>query len=358
MKTETYVVGDAGSAKGRAAISAAVAALKRGEVVAIPTETVYGLAALPMAEAALRAVKGRDDGKPITWAVATTEAAARLVDLSPPGLRKLAQRFWPGPLTLVAARRDAIPTATLGIRVPAHPVALELLKEMGGPLLLSSANRSGEPDSTDAAAVRSALDGSIALILDGGPSPLREPSAVVSFSGTRVVVHREGVISRAMIERTAAHHVLIVCTGNTCRSPMAEALLRTLWARELGITPAQLLEHGGWVSSAGIAAVAGAHASEESQALLRARGSDLKAHRSQPARAELVRGADLVLALTRRHLETLVARVPDAAARIELLDPTGHDIADPIGAGPAIYRACLDEIERALRQRIPRLVRK
>ena len=352
MKTESLTVRDVET--DRAAIAAAVERLRRGEVVALPTETVYGLAALPRAEAALRAAKGRDDGKPITRAVATREEAEALGDLAPLGLAKLSRRFWPGPITLVARRRDG--EGTVGLRVPGHKVALALLKMLGEPLLLTSANLSGEPAARDAPSAARALEGRVPLVLDGGPAQLGEASAVVSFERTRAIVHREGVIDRAMILRVAARNVLFVCSGNTCRSPMAEHLARRLWADALGVEPARLLEFGGRVQSAGTSAAPRMRASEEAVELLAARGIDLSPHRSRPLDAELVRGAEHVFAMTAAHRKAIETMLPEAAGKTELLDPGGRDISDPIGGGIEVYRASLAEIERALRERIARFV--
>jgi protein-tyrosine phosphatase len=350
MKTELLLARDVET--DRAPVAAAVERLRRGEVVALPTETVYGLAALPSAEAALREAKGRDEKKPFTWASASREDAARIGDLTPFGLQKLARRFWPGPLTLVAAKRDG--EGTIGLRVPGHKVALAILKELGAPVLLTSANRAGEADARDAQEVARALDGRVALILDGGPAQLGEASAVVSFERTRVVVHREGVIDQAMIRRVAARHVLFVCSGNTCRSPMAEHLMRALWAEALGIAPERLLEFGGEVASAGTTAQPRMPASEEGVELLAKRGIDLSRHRARRLDADMVRAADHVFAMTDDHARAAAALVPAAAGRIELLDPAGRDIADPIGGSLDVYQACIATIERAIRQRIAR----
>ena len=348
MKTELLPVRDVET--DRAPVAAAVERLRRGEVVALPTETVYGLAALPEAEAALRGAKGRDDGKPFTWAAPSREDAARIGDLTPFGLQKLARRFWPGPLTLIAARRAG--DGRVGLRVPAHKVALAILREIGAPLLLTSANRSGEAEARDAQEVARALDGRVGLILDGGPAQLGEASAVVSFEGTRALIHREGVIDAGMIRRAAARHVLLVCTGNTCRSPMAEHLMRALWAEALAIAPERLLEFGGVVESAGTSAMPRMRASEEGVELLARRRIDLTRHRARRLDAEMVRAADHVFAMTADHARAAAALAPAAADRIELLDPDGRDIADPIGGSLEVYRECVAALERAIRLRI------
>jgi protein-tyrosine phosphatase len=357
MKTEILPVHDVEKAeKGgpggitRAAIESAVERLRRGEPVVLPTETVYGLAAPTHAEDALRAAKGRDEGKPFTWAVASREDAEKLVDLSALGPSKLARRYWPGPLTLVAARREG--GGTLGVRVPGHPVALAVLKELGEPLLLTSANRSGEGEATTAEEARAALDGRVALVLDAGVSPLGQPSTVVSFAGTQPIVHRVGVIDRGMVLRTAARHIVIVCSGNTCRSPMAEAMLRKKWAERIGVKPEQLLDHGGLVTSAGLTAGAGARASPEAVELLQSRGIDLSGHRSRPLQVEMVRAADLVLTMTANHRRAVLGGVPDAEAKVQVLDPEGTDVPDPLGGGIEEYRVCLQAIERALERRV------
>jgi protein-tyrosine-phosphatase len=196
----------------------------------------------------------------------------------------------------------------------------------------------------------------VPLVLDGGPAQLGEASAVVSFEKTRAIVHREGVIDRAMILRVAARNVLFVCSGNTCRSPMAEHLARKLWADALGVEPARLLEFGGRVQSAGTSAAPRMRASEEAVELLAKRGIDLSTHRSRPLDAELVRGADHVFAMTAAHRRAIEAMLPDAAAKTELLDPGGRDIPDPIGGGIEVYRASLAAIELALKERIARFV--
>jgi L-threonylcarbamoyladenylate synthase len=170
-------------------------------LVVFPTDTVYGVAADPFSEAAIENIfdaKGRDQGKAIAVLVGSAD---QLPLLSPgPGslALRLAERFWPGPLTLVIPRHPDLPRnlsqyPTLGVRIPDHPVALKLLRQ-AGPLATSSANRSGHPDACTAGEALEQLDGRVDLILDGGRVPGGIPSTVVDCSGETLVLIRQGPI--------------------------------------------------------------------------------------------------------------------------------------------------------------------
>ena len=175
----------------------AAAALSRGELVAFPTDTVYGLAAGHDHVRRLYDAKDRPKERriPVLLSDAGNLEASALVT---PAARALAERFWPGPLTLVlvAPRRG-----TLAFRVPDHPLARRLIAASGGGLPVTSANRSGEPDARTAQEVLAQLEGRIALVLDGGRTPGGVPSTVVDCTSATARVLREGAISRAEIER-------------------------------------------------------------------------------------------------------------------------------------------------------------
>lgn len=171
-----------------AALRRAAAALRRGEPVAFPTETVYGLGASALDPAAVRRIyeaKGRPDDNPLIVHVTGLPMLRRLVRDVPPAARALASRFWPGPLTIVLPKRSAVPDAvtaglpTVAVRVPDHPVALALIEAAGVPLAAPSANRSGRPSPTRAAHV--AQDFPSLLVLDGGPARHGLESTVVAL---------------------------------------------------------------------------------------------------------------------------------------------------------------------------------
>lgn len=183
--------------------------LRAGQLVAIPTETVYGLAGdarNPDSVAAIFAAKGRPAHNPLIVHLDNLEAAVRFADLSN-AARKVAQAFWPGALTLVAPLRDghglaAAVTAglpTVALRVPAHPLAQALLAEFGGPVAAPSANPSGRISPTTATHVVAGLGGRIAAVLDGGPCPVGVESTILGFDGDTPVLLREGGVSAEQI---------------------------------------------------------------------------------------------------------------------------------------------------------------
>lgn len=158
-------------------------------MVAFPTDTVYGLAALPSAAGQIYAAKGRPPDKQLIAMAAGADAFEALVEVNPTA-RALMDRHWPGPLTLVLPTRSGDPP-TLGVRIPDHPLALELLRAVGRPVLTTSANRSGDPPALTAAEVR--LPG-VTAVLDGGRAPGGVPSTVVAVEGDRVRTIRPGPV--------------------------------------------------------------------------------------------------------------------------------------------------------------------
>lgn len=190
------------------AISHAVDVLERGGVVAFPTDTVYGLGALAFnAESVdrLYAIKGREHSKAIAVLIGSPEDLPHIASGPSQAAQQLAQRFWPGPLTLVVPRSTRLPevlsqSETIGIRIPDHEVARKLLAA-AGPMAVTSANLSGQANTRTAQEVLDQLEGRIHLIIDGGPTPGDTPSTVVDMTGRQPKILREGPISEAEIKK-------------------------------------------------------------------------------------------------------------------------------------------------------------
>jgi L-threonylcarbamoyladenylate synthase len=192
-----------------AAVRAAAEVLCGGGLVAFPTETVYGLGANALDVAAVGkvfAAKGRPATNPLIVHVADRQSAAALTPDWPPVAEKLAAAFWPGPLTLVVTRHPTVPPevaaggGTVAVRVPAHPVALALLRAAGVPIAAPSANRSGELSPTTADHVRVGLGDRVDVLLDGGPCPGGLESTVVDVTGPVARLLRPGLITLARLE--------------------------------------------------------------------------------------------------------------------------------------------------------------
>ena len=184
------------------ALQLALEALQGGGLVAFPTDTVYGLGAMiqiPESIQALYTVKGREAAKAIPILISSPDELGRIALAVSPMAMRLAERFWPGPLTLVVPKHPSLPAelssqATIGVRMPDHPIALALLR-VTGPLAVTSANRSGEASAITAPEVVEQLGGQIGLVLDGGQTPGGVSLTVVDCSGHTPVILRQGPIS-------------------------------------------------------------------------------------------------------------------------------------------------------------------
>ncbi|MED3661367.1 L-threonylcarbamoyladenylate synthase [Ureibacillus sp. FSL K6-8385] len=190
--------------------SQAVDLLNQGEVVAFPTETVYGLGAVATDDEAVKKIyeaKGRPSDNPLIVHIGTIEEVSDYVEEVPEKAKKLMERFWPGPLTLIMkAKPDVLAKSvtaglpTVGIRMPDHEVALELLRTLKKPLAAPSANRSGKPSPTKAEHVYEDLKGRIPLILDGGTTGIGIESTVLDVTVDPPVILRPGGVTKEMLE--------------------------------------------------------------------------------------------------------------------------------------------------------------
>jgi L-threonylcarbamoyladenylate synthase len=191
-------------------IASAVEALKAGEAIVFPTETFYGVgvdAMNPRALDRLFELKRRDPDKPVALIAADIEMVMRIVKEVPPAARRLAQVFWPGPLTMVLpARPELSPALTnregsVGIRVSSHPIALELARRLGAPLTATSANLAGEPPARTLAQAWSAFGTAIAAYVDGGTLDGSLASTVITFEGRRIRILRAGAVPEDRLNR-------------------------------------------------------------------------------------------------------------------------------------------------------------
>ncbi|MCC6580608.1 MAG: threonylcarbamoyl-AMP synthase [Phycisphaeraceae bacterium] len=349
-----------------------------GGLVAFPTETVYGLAASAASESAcqnLQRLKRRDEPQPFAVHLTSPEQAADYVDPDNTRLIRAMRKLMPGPVTVIAdaseiaiaqhlascglhgaVRDQLVHGQTVGLRCPDDAIARAVLEANNVPILATSANRPGEALPVDADQVAASLDGHVQLLIDAGRCKYARPSTVVRVqigpSGELAArVLREGVWDERVIRRLLRWNLLLVCSGNTCRSPMAEVIARRLLAQDKKLAEEDLETAGFRVLSAGASAYPGDPASEHALHAVAQMGLDLSKHRSRELTAQLVRDADLVLCMTRSHRRAVLQLDEAADGKTFTLDPKG-DIEDPFGSDLATYQRCAQTLHEHLQRRL------
>jgi protein-tyrosine phosphatase len=245
-----------------------------------------------------------------------------------------------------AAIRERLAAGPARFRCPEHPLFEVITPALELPVLIV------DTFLPTAEAVLDLLEDPAAVAVSTGEQPVEGRPTVVSLQGKGYEITEPGLLPADELEKLAARIVLFVCTGNTCRSPLSEALAKKLLAERLGCPVDELPRRGVWVLSAGVSAYSEAPAAPEAVAVAAEFGADLREHRSRSVNPQLLAAADDVIAMTRSHAQALVGRYAGAGPTPRLLCGDA-DLDDPIGCGVEVYRRCAQTILTHLERFIP-----
>ena len=341
-----------------------VQALAEGNIVGVPTESNYCIAAAGTHETAVERMCAFADAvkhEPrLTIAIKSGDEASDWAPAMTPLALRFARQCWPGPLAMVlrdnhpdslvhqlpvSIQRYVLCEDRIRLRAPGHRMLQDCMRLFAGPVFLAEPGGSTKPPKTVADLMeRCGQNKKSMLFIDDGMQSIHEPVSTIEIKNTGFQIIRGNTFSKEELQDVARLTVLFVCTGNTCRSPMAEALFRKRIAEKLNCSASEIQKHGIEVKSAGLSGWGGSRASEKALHTMKQSGIDLSGHTSQVVTEELLQKAGVVWTMTAAHRAAILAQFPKFADRVHMLAPTNQDVLDPFGGTAEAYNQCAQQI--------------
>ncbi len=347
-------------------------ALRAGKLVGLPTETVFGIAVSMTQASGIQALKDAlgVQGHP-AWVihVPSADCVAQFVSHVPPLARRLIRRLWPGPVSIQLpvdhsdverlTRRvgrqttaEAMVDGCLTLRCTEIEITRDIINSVGEPVTIVGATANQRVDAAED--LPDSLSRQLSAIVAGPAPRYKSLSTLVRITGHHLAVLREGAIAERVIRRLEDMVIVFVCSGNTCRSPMAAGLAAQILSGKLHIPVDELPNQHVLVRSAGVHAASGMPAAPEAVKVVGEMGADIHKHRSMPLTDDLLRRADMIYTMTQAHRDEIIAHAPLLSEKTFTLDPDG-DIEDPIGKGEQVYRRTAQRLEKLIRYRLAEL---
>ena len=349
----------------RDVIHLAVQAIAEGHVVAVPTETCYVLVASalnPIAVDQLHRIGAMNQDLPLTVISRSPDEVLDMVPDLESAARRLIRKAWPGPLVLQHGSSHpfsslrCLPESVVEklmsaqgeyrLWLPSHEVLHHITRLVSCPLVCAIGPSSNTTRESDAAySIGDLIPGQSVLAIDAGMVESPGIPTVVAIDGNRGRVVRSGIVTREHLDSLSQLVILFVCTGNTCRSPMAAALMRKKIAEQFPELASQKSSPIVAIS-AGVSAFGGDPASHGALQAIRAYQASLDNHQSTQLNSYLVEQADLILAMGQRHRNVIVSQWPETAFKVHLIAEDGGEISDPFGGPLEVYQKCAEQLDR------------
>lgn len=321
-------------------IDACLRALKAGQLIIFPTEAAYFAVIDPTSKsgpAKLKQLVGASPRYPVLEAFAQPARVESLVEGGSVLARRFARRVWPGPIAITTTLGKS--ATRVSRYIPNSLASRHLMQAVGKPLLFAGMfDAKGQPVVAPYQ-VKEVAGEQPSVVVESGRAHYANLPTVIDVEGNTYKVTYEGVATAQEIDVQSCWLVAFICTGNTCRSPLAEAMLKSILAEKVGCDVEELSQRGFRVTSMGISAIQGNTATPEALIVAREMKADLSGHRSRPMLPQILDLADHVLAMTRIHRDSIIAIHPGAETQTRLLCGT-TDLADPIGSDLPVYRNC------------------